>query len=94
MVGPVGAGRATASAIRSRCSTRYWPPQEHAPLPVETHQVELQTDINGLLLDGWLPTPSVRDTLVDLMRELIRLHHRERHGMVGPEAQASLPGAA
>lgn len=69
-------------------------PQERAPLPVETHQVELQTDINGLLLDGWLPTPSVRDTLVDLMRELIRLHHRERHGMVGPEAQASLPGAA
>ena len=49
---------------------------------------------NGDILDVWLPTPDVRDTLVDLMRELIRLHHRERHGMVGPEAQASLPGAA
>lgn len=49
---------------------------------------------NGDTLDLWLPTPSVRDTLVDLMRELIRLHHRERHGMVGPEVQASLPDAA
>ena len=26
-------------------------PQKRAPLPVGTHQVELQTDINGLLLD-------------------------------------------
>lgn len=49
---------------------------------------------NGDILDLWLPTPSVRDTLVCLMRELIRLHHRDLHGRIGPEGQAPLPGAA
>ncbi|MYC62945.1 MAG: hypothetical protein F4X16_08960 [Caldilineaceae bacterium SB0661_bin_34] len=48
---------------------------------------------NGDILDVWLPTPGDRDTLADLMRELIRLHHRELHGLIGPGTRASMPGA-
>ena len=48
---------------------------------------------SGDILDVWLPTTGDRDALVGLMRELLRLHHRELHGLIGPETQASMPGA-
>lgn len=48
---------------------------------------------NGDILDVWLPTPGDRDALAGLMRELIRLHHRELHGLIGPETRESMLGA-
>lgn len=45
---------------------------------------------NGVVLFVWLPAPGERDILADLMRELIRLHHRELPGLIGPETRVSM----
>lgn len=56
--------------------------------PRGNHRVRVELE-NGDILDVWLPMPGDRDALAGLMRELIRLHHRELHGLSGPETQAS-----